>query len=393
MMSVVAVLSTYQPPSSPPSPGLAPVSFNPSFDPAFVLASLLLAFLGALATLTSFERIRVVVGRRRWVWLAMTGIALGGGGIWSAHVVAILGIHVPPGVSLAWPESVVALVLSIGGSTAGVAAASGPAGEPVRTTAAGLGVGIGLGVTHYIGMTALRTGGTVGYNPLVVVCAVVLAELAGVLTVELARRVRGPREVLTASAAIATVTTIVIYTALLGTRVRAVAGMHPAVGSDAFAIAGLTSLVSSIVMIFILFAAASAASDQAFRSDGPLPARASRPRRARTTARATAGPGTTSPDTTGPGTARPDTASARRVVPGPVSWSASVRNSWQEIINTDHLDAAEPAFQRARRGRSRRRASVPRASMWRVGTGRPGGGRGVTGRARPARRATPFGMD
>jgi PAS domain S-box-containing protein len=149
-------------------------------DPRLVLLAGAVCFIASAATINLFCRAAGTSGRRKMTWLATAGVA-GGCGIWSTHFIAILAYK--PGVPVAYDGVLTALSLIVAmATTAFGLAVSARENAPWRTAIGGTIIGCGIGVMHYIGMSALQLPGRIAWSaPLVfasLACGVLLATRA-----------------------------------------------------------------------------------------------------------------------------------------------------------------------------------------------------------------------
>ncbi|WP_406438656.1 hypothetical protein OHB00_27970 [Streptomyces sp. NBC_00631] len=143
------------------------------------IAAYLMACLGAVlalrCTTRSLGRGR---GEKRFGWLALGAVSLGCG-IWTMHFIAMIGFSVDGTlVSYDADRTVLSLVVCIAVVAVGVFLVGYRGSGPATLGAAGLLTGLGVAAMHYLGMTAMNTGGTVRYGTTVVVLSVVIAVVA-----------------------------------------------------------------------------------------------------------------------------------------------------------------------------------------------------------------------
>jgi PAS domain S-box-containing protein len=156
---------------------------------------LVLAFLvAAIAAYTAFRmagRVRDARdGGMRLIWLAAAGLTMGAG-IWSMHFIALLAIEIPTPVRFNLPASVLSAALAVVTATLAFHVIGDPSGRRIRSIIAGVILGCGIGLMHYVGMAALRMPGDIHYEPWLFAAslgvAVVLSTAALLLLTALAR--------------------------------------------------------------------------------------------------------------------------------------------------------------------------------------------------------------
>ncbi|RYZ12085.1 MAG: response regulator [Alphaproteobacteria bacterium] len=153
-------------------------------DLGLVILSFVIAAIASFCSLDMAERMRATEGRTRLFWLVMAGITLGGG-IWSMHFIAMTAFNSPieegydPGLTL------LSGLIAVAAVTAGLAAL-GRKPNLLRLIGAGVFVGMGVVVMHYMGMSAMRIAGTVAYRPELFSASVVIALTAATVALWLA---------------------------------------------------------------------------------------------------------------------------------------------------------------------------------------------------------------
>ncbi|MFG2961124.1 MHYT domain-containing protein [Streptomyces sp. NPDC048291] len=143
------------------------------------IAAYLMACLGAVLALRCTTRsIGRGRGEKRFGWLALGAVSLGCG-IWTMHFIAMIGFSVDGAlVSYDTGRTVLSLFVAIAVVAVGVFLVGYRGAGPVTLGTAGLITGLGVAAMHYLGMTAMNSGGTVHYNTAVVVLSVVIAVVA-----------------------------------------------------------------------------------------------------------------------------------------------------------------------------------------------------------------------
>ncbi|HEV7267735.1 MAG TPA: MHYT domain-containing protein [Falsiroseomonas sp.] len=169
-------------------------SLDHAHDPVLVALSILIAVLGSWTALDLLRRVQANVGAARRWWLAGAASATGAS-IWSMHFVAMLAYELGVEVRYDFALTAASLVLAVAATAIGFAAVSAPAAKPgpARISAAGLAMGLGICVMHYVGMAAMRLPAVSSYDPILVVASSIVAVCASTLAIVLALRNRlGP---------------------------------------------------------------------------------------------------------------------------------------------------------------------------------------------------------
>jgi two-component system, cell cycle sensor histidine kinase and response regulator CckA len=161
-----------------------PVSLcvNYHHELGLVVVSYLIAVFAAYTAFHLIDRVRAAnTATARLIWLATAGLSMGFG-IWAMHFIAMLAVEIPIRVHF----GLLTTVLSAGFAALASAAAFHLVAQEVRSRTrlalAGVILGSGIGLMHYVGMAALSMPARIYYDPwlfaLSVVVAVVLSTTA-----------------------------------------------------------------------------------------------------------------------------------------------------------------------------------------------------------------------
>ena len=161
-----------------------------TYDPAIIALSVVIAIQGGYVSLILARRLASLgaapsaAGRRKAL-LAGSALALGVG-IWAMHFIGMLAVKLPIAVTydLLWTlTSALVCILVVG---LGVFVASFGQLTPKRLAGAGLLMGAGIAIMHYVGMSALRANCLVTYSPALVAASFGVAVAASGLALWLA---------------------------------------------------------------------------------------------------------------------------------------------------------------------------------------------------------------
>ncbi|MFF7939910.1 MHYT domain-containing protein [Nocardia gamkensis] len=146
-----------------------------------IALSLGISVLGAVVGLAC-----IVHGARsvqfRLVWLVSAAISLGGVGAWLATSVAMLGLKVPGSAMRYDPGRLIsALVVSIAAVFAALLII-GRTPRPTLLLPGGLVLGLGIGVTHYLGIGSLEIQGSVGVTTWLAAVSAVIGVITATAT-------------------------------------------------------------------------------------------------------------------------------------------------------------------------------------------------------------------
>lgn len=205
-------------------------------DLRLVIASLAVAMMAGFTGLSLTRGANALTPVQRKAVVSMAAVALGGG-IWSMHFVAMLGLQLP---FLYFYDALVTLISALVAILmAGIALLilHFLPRTPVTITGAGIIIGIGIPIMHYIGMSGMEMCRPV-YSPLGIALALVASIALSVAAVWLAYSERGRRNVLLGTLGFGLAVFSVHFLAMAGTRfapdgATAVAG--PMMGNQSLA--------------------------------------------------------------------------------------------------------------------------------------------------------------
>ncbi len=164
-----------------------------TYDPAIIALSVVIAIQGGYVSLMLARQLAslglgpdgwATAGQRKAL-LAASALALGVG-IWAMHFIGMLAVKLPVAVNydLLWTlVSALVCILVVG---LGVFVASFGRLTPKRLAGAGLLMGAGIAMMHYVGMSALRANCIVSYSPALVAASFAVAVAASGLALWLA---------------------------------------------------------------------------------------------------------------------------------------------------------------------------------------------------------------
>ena len=207
-----------------------------SHDPRLVIASMALALMAGFTGLSLTRGASKLDVQRRKAVVSMAAVALGGG-IWSMHFVAMLGLQLPilfyydPLITLV--SALVAILMT------GVALLILHFRTRTHTTMtlSGVIVGVGIALMHYIGMSGMEVCRPV-YTPLGITAALVASVLLSVLAIRVAYGERLRRNIVLGTLCFGGAVVAVHFLAMAGTgfvAIGVVAG-GPAMSNESLAI-------------------------------------------------------------------------------------------------------------------------------------------------------------
>jgi NO-binding membrane sensor protein with MHYT domain len=151
-------------------------------DAWLVVVSYLVAAFAAYTAFHLIARVHAAASQTaRHIWLVTAGLSMGLG-IWAMHFIAMLAVDIPIAIRFNLPVTALSAGFAILASTIAFHIVAGDTRSRTRLGLAGLVLGSGVGLMHYVGMAALRMPAHIYYDPwlfaLSVVVAVVLATTA-----------------------------------------------------------------------------------------------------------------------------------------------------------------------------------------------------------------------
>jgi diguanylate cyclase (GGDEF)-like protein/PAS domain S-box-containing protein len=165
-------------------------------DWRLVLLAGLICFTGTTAAVLLLRQARSATRLDRVRWIAAAGVATGFG-IWATHFVAMLGYD--PGIVVGYRVSLTALSLAIAVlmTTLGFATVLGMRGRR-GVAVAGVLLGSGIALMHYIGMSAVEFPGEFGWTASYVLASIGFAIVPTTAALGLAARFAGVRSAMAA---------------------------------------------------------------------------------------------------------------------------------------------------------------------------------------------------
>ena len=212
-------------------------------------------FVASIVAISIFHRAIATRARRRWIWIAIAGAAIGYG-IWATHFVAMLAYE--PGVTTGYGVVLTAFSLAAAMllTSLGFGVAVGASGRS-GAMAGGVIIGGGIASMHYVGMWALEVPGRVAWSVDLVLISIILGMSLGYAALAVALTYRGYRGTL-AAAVLLTLAIVSHHFTAMGaveitpdpTRATSALSLSPAV--LALAIAGVALSVLGMSLIGVL---------------------------------------------------------------------------------------------------------------------------------------------
>jgi diguanylate cyclase len=211
--------------------------FDAGHDYRLVLASLAVAMMAGFTGLSLTRGASKLPPARRKVVVSMSAVALGGG-IWSMHFVAMLGLQLP---FLFFYDALITLISALVAILiTGIAllVLHFLPRSKASITGAGVIIGIGIPIMHYIGMSGMELCRPV-YTPVGLVLAFAASILLSTAAVWLAYSERGRRNILLGTVGFGLAVFSVHFLAMAGTSfqpLQGVTAVGPAIGNESLAL-------------------------------------------------------------------------------------------------------------------------------------------------------------
>lgn len=192
-----------------------------TYDIWLVLLSYAVSTLGSFTSLALAGHVLEETHKtKRLLWIVAAAIALGGGGIWSMHFIAMLAFKLPIAVSYDMTMTIASLIAAIVVTGIGLFIVTGRDLSMKLLCAAGIFVGLGVCAMHYIGMEAMQMAATLDYDPLIFALSIVVAIVVATVGLLLMVTMRKGLQKFISAFVIAFAVSGMHYTAMFGTTCR-----------------------------------------------------------------------------------------------------------------------------------------------------------------------------
>ena len=143
-------------------------------EPWLVALSIAIAIQGSFVGLSLARELDSAEGFRRRFVLAGSALTLATG-VWSMHFVGMLAANFPSAIDYLVLPTLISFLICVLVVGAGVYAAHAWGSPALRIGVGGVGMGLGVSVMHYVGMSAVHLAGPTWHEPLYLVAAVLIA--------------------------------------------------------------------------------------------------------------------------------------------------------------------------------------------------------------------------
>jgi NO-binding membrane sensor protein with MHYT domain len=221
-----------------------------------ILASVM-AYVGCLLGLACTAHARTLpVGRRRAGWLLAGSVAIGGGGIWLMHMMAMLGFEVE-GTTMRFNPWVIlgSLAIAIVVVAGGIFLVGYGRRSVPRLLVGGLLTGLGVSGQHLTGMAAVHINGSFGFDPRFLVASIAISVTASTTALWFTLAARRGLHFLAAAAVLAVAVTGMHYTAMMALRIHVNDMPHKVLGVEPTTFVLPILLMSIAALVCLLFCA------------------------------------------------------------------------------------------------------------------------------------------
>ncbi|MEN9984273.1 MAG: hypothetical protein RI918_2242 [Pseudomonadota bacterium] len=161
------------------------------YDVNYLALSFIISVLGSYVGLLAYRNIFSKSGKVQYVHVLSAAVGIGGVGVWSMHFIGMLALKLDLAYGYAMLETLISLVAIIVVAAAALVHVAKAPNETPRLLQAGVGLGLGVCVMHYLGMFGMRFGGIFVWNGGLVAASVLIAIVAATAALWLASRTNG----------------------------------------------------------------------------------------------------------------------------------------------------------------------------------------------------------
>ncbi|RMI30083.1 MHYT domain-containing protein [Nocardia stercoris] len=212
----------------------------------------LISVLGSYLGLQCAVRARTT--ERPRTWTAAAALAIGGGGVWTTHFVAMLGFAID-GTSIRYDVPITLLTAIAAVAVVWVALLIVQADDAAwRLPAAGLLTGSGVTAMHYFGMYAMNTDAQIRYSWPLVGLSVIIAMIAATAALWFTLNVRGVPAALGAALIMGVAVCGMHYTGMYAISAQHLADARNPSGADALdLLAPLMQCASAVTLVLLIY--------------------------------------------------------------------------------------------------------------------------------------------
>ena len=190
-----------------------------TYSEKYVLSSYLISALGCFVGLIASQRIITPQGKISKTNAISAGVGLGGVGVWSMHFMGMLAVNFELAKGYSLIETLASLLVAIVVTTLCLVYAVTHRKSFKKLLRAGLGLGLGISVMHYLGMYGLRFRGYFQWDYVLVALSVVVAIVAATAALYLITRAKRDRQRLGAALVMGAAICAMHYTGMFATSI------------------------------------------------------------------------------------------------------------------------------------------------------------------------------
>lgn len=157
-----------------------------SYDIEYVAFSFLMACFGSFVALSTARRLVGPDGRVNRFELLLATLALGGIGVWTMHFIGMVALKMDLRVGYSLIETIASLLVICLSTGFGLAYVAKDPSNPARLITAGVILGLGVSVMHYLGMYGMRFGGFIDWSFPIMAGSILIAVVAATAALWLA---------------------------------------------------------------------------------------------------------------------------------------------------------------------------------------------------------------
>jgi NO-binding membrane sensor protein with MHYT domain len=162
-----------------------------TYDLNYLALSFIISVLGSYVGLLAYGNILNKSGQVQYVHVLSAALGIGGVGVWSMHFIGMLALKLDIPYGYAMLETLISLVSVIVVAAAALVHVAKAPKQTSRLLQAGIGLGLGVCVMHYLGMFGMRFGGFFAWNWSLVAASVLVAIVAATAALWLASYTKG----------------------------------------------------------------------------------------------------------------------------------------------------------------------------------------------------------
>ncbi len=225
-----------------------------SYSIMLLALSFIIAVFGSFTALQLAIRIPVADKQALGFWVLSSGIALGGGAIWSMHFIGMLAMNMPFPMQLDFGLTFLSFIIAIIFVSLGLVVAGRDLLGEASLVLGGAIAGIGAASMHYLGMYAMKIPASITYDSTLVAVSVVIAIVAATVSLWLAFNLRGALQRFGSAIIMGIAVCGMHYTGMYAATMTPNEGTSPVSLSGNLSASGLATTVTvvTVVLLFVM---------------------------------------------------------------------------------------------------------------------------------------------